>query len=143
MHTLSPPYSNALSYLHWRSEPTFRVIPTRITVKYGYGFESSSFSLGVGSTCAILSSKVDSQNEDSNPVAAGENIAAVNSHKSTVTDLNLVHVGAKKRFLQSRSRSPTYRQHRCTACKCAWHTRESPVRTLRLLLAKPTLTEKP
>ncbi|XP_016187548.1 arogenate dehydratase/prephenate dehydratase 6, chloroplastic [Arachis ipaensis] len=103
MHTLSPPYSNALSYLHRGSEPTFRVVPTRITVKCGYGFEPASFSQGVGSTrtdwqsaCAILSSKVDSQNEDSNPTAAGENIAAVNGHKSAGTDLNLVHVSGEK-----------------------------------------------
>ncbi|XLR37880.1 hypothetical protein HN51_024646 [Arachis hypogaea] len=53
-------------------------------------------SQGVGSACAILSSKVDSQNEDSNSAAAGENIAAVNGHKSAVTDLNLVHVSGKK-----------------------------------------------
>ncbi|KAL4304712.1 hypothetical protein AHAS_Ahas16G0005700 [Arachis hypogaea] len=139
MHTFSPPYSSAVSYLHRRSEPTFRGVPTRITVKYGYGFESSSFLHGIGSTrtdwqsaCAILSSKVDSQNDDSNVAAAGENIAVVNGHKSAVTDLNLVPSGAKKRFLQNRSRSPTYHQHRCTARSCAWHTRRSSGPTVTL-----------
>ena len=106
MHTLSPPYSNTLSYLNRARDPVIRVAPTRIAVKCGYGFESASFSQGFGSTrvdwqsaYAILSSKVVSQNEDSHAAAgtggAGENIAAVNGHKSAVTDLNLVHVGEK------------------------------------------------
>ncbi|XLR48218.1 hypothetical protein S83_032878 [Arachis hypogaea] len=39
---------------------------------------------------------------------------------------------AKKRFLQSRSRFPTYHQHRCTAYSCAWHTRKSSRPTITL-----------
>ncbi|KAK7312625.1 hypothetical protein VNO77_36627 [Canavalia gladiata] len=97
MQTLTPPGSNSLNYLNRARPSLIRVAPTRLVVKCGYGFESASFSQGFGSSradwqssCAILSSKVISQKEDS---PAGENnIAAVNGHKTAVTDLNLVHI---------------------------------------------------
>ncbi|TKY67109.1 Arogenate dehydratase/prephenate dehydratase 6 [Spatholobus suberectus] len=92
MQTLTPPCSSPLNYLNRARHSVIQVGPTRFSVKCGYSFESASFSQGFGasradwqSSCAILASKVVSQQEDS---PAG----AVNGHKAAVTDLNLVPV---------------------------------------------------
>ncbi|KAK7404820.1 hypothetical protein VNO78_05801 [Psophocarpus tetragonolobus] len=95
MHTLTPPCTSPLNYV---KRPPNSVIPTRFTVKCGYGFESASFSQGFGasradwqSSFAILASKVVSQQEDS-PTRGDNNAAAVNGHDAAVTNLNLVPV---------------------------------------------------
>ncbi|RZB80338.1 arogenate dehydratase/prephenate dehydratase 6, chloroplastic-like [Glycine soja] len=103
MQTLNQPCPNPLNYLTRARHSAIRFAPTRFTVKCGYGFESASFSQGVGasradwqSSCAILASKVVSQREDS-PAHGGDNnnnVGAVNGHNAAVTNLNLVPVKA-------------------------------------------------
>ncbi|KAK7262204.1 hypothetical protein RJT34_29767 [Clitoria ternatea] len=98
MHTLTPPFRN---YLNYRARPSVtRAAPPRISVKCGYNFESANFSHGFGSSradwqssCAILASKVVSQQEDSptgNNTGGATDVGAVNGHKTAVTDLNIV-----------------------------------------------------
>jgi arogenate/prephenate dehydratase len=91
MHTLASPSSNYLN----RVRPSLnRFGPTQtrvVTVKCGYGFDYANFTQGYGvisnradwqSSCAILSSKVISQQDD--------------GHNSSVTDLQLVPIGNNK-----------------------------------------------
>lgn len=102
MLTLTPPSSGSLNYRN-RVRPSLnRVIPTRITVKcgYGYGFESTNFGVGGSSradfqsSCAILASKVISQKDESHAGGENNHAGAVNGHKTAVTDL--VHIGNDK-----------------------------------------------
>ncbi|XP_057456020.1 arogenate dehydratase 3-like [Lotus japonicus] len=102
MQTLTPPpHSNSLNYLN-RARPSFtRVTPNRFMVKCGYGFEPASYAQGIGSSradwqssCAILASKVVSQEET--PAAAGnDHVGAVNGHNPAMADLKLVPIGKK------------------------------------------------
>ncbi|KAK2424168.1 arogenate dehydratase [Trifolium repens] len=98
MHTLSPPpSSNTLNFNHItrpRLTPN-RFNPTRISIKCAYGLEQGSYGFGSSradfqSSCAILSSNVNSQEK---PSTAADNIAAINGHKTNITDLQLVPIG--------------------------------------------------
>ncbi|XP_020214556.1 arogenate dehydratase/prephenate dehydratase 6, chloroplastic [Cajanus cajan] len=101
MQTLTPTSSNPLNYLNRARYSVIRVGTTRFTVKCGHGYESASFSQGFGasradwqSSCAILASKVFSQQGDS-PAGGGgggDHVGAVNGNNAAVTNLNLVPV---------------------------------------------------
>lgn len=102
MQALSSHPSNSLSYLFQTRLPARRAAPTRFSVECGYGFESAGFHSGFvsskadwQSSCAILTSKVVSQEQSSTGSNGGtaDHVAAINGHKAAVTDLNLVHVG--------------------------------------------------
>ncbi|XP_020230972.1 arogenate dehydratase/prephenate dehydratase 6, chloroplastic-like [Cajanus cajan] len=99
MQTLSPHTSNALN-LKLALRPRHSLAPTRLSVKCLFAFEPPSH--GVGSTradwqssCAILASKVVSQEKSSTDQNGGtaDHVAAVNGHKAAVSDLNLVPIG--------------------------------------------------
>jgi len=99
MNSLTTPSSNSLTYLN-RVRPSLNRIgssPTRISVKCGYGFEFSTGSNRADwqSSCAILSSKVISQ-QDESPVTGNDHVTAVNGHNAAVTDLQLVPIGNNK-----------------------------------------------
>ncbi|KAK4255205.1 hypothetical protein QN277_008230 [Acacia crassicarpa] len=102
MQALSSHPSNSPSYLFQTRLPAHRAAPTRCTVKCGYGFESAGFHSGFvsskadwQSSCAILASKVVSQEQSSTDSNGGtaDPVAAINGHKAAATDLNLVHIG--------------------------------------------------
>ncbi|KAJ1401769.1 Prephenate dehydratase [Sesbania bispinosa] len=100
MQTLSPPpSSNTLNILRPRFSQN-RVAPTRFSVKCAFRFEPGSYGVGSSradwqSSCAILASKVVSQEQSSTDQNGGtaDHVAAVNGHKSAVTDLQLVPIG--------------------------------------------------
>jgi arogenate/prephenate dehydratase len=108
MHTLASPSSNYLN----RVRPSLnRFGPTQtrvVTVKCGYGFDYANFTQGYGvisnradwqSSCAILSSKVISQQDDGHNSGNGKennHVGAVNGHNASVTDLQLVPIGNNK-----------------------------------------------
>ncbi|XP_027341630.1 arogenate dehydratase/prephenate dehydratase 6, chloroplastic-like [Abrus precatorius] len=102
MQTLSPPASNALNLKHVlrpRLSPN-RLGPARVSVKCASGFESSGYGVGSSradwqSSCAILASKVVSQEKSSTDKNDGtaDHVAAVNGHKTAVSDLKLVPIG--------------------------------------------------
>ena len=88
--------SPSLSYLYRTRTSHNRLAPTPTVVKCAYGFEQQSPPNGVGSSradwqssCAILASNVVSQEKSSGDKNGGsaDHIAAVNGHKSAVTDL--------------------------------------------------------
>ena len=88
--------SPSLNYLYRTRTSHNRFIPTPTVVKCGYDFEQQSVLNGVGSSradwqssCAILASKVVSQEKSSGDKNGGsaDHIAAVNGHKTAVTDL--------------------------------------------------------
>ncbi|WVZ01166.1 hypothetical protein V8G54_027235 [Vigna mungo] len=99
MQTLSPPTSNALNLNHVLR--TRRLLPTRLSVKCAYAFEPASYGVGSSradwqSTCAILASKVVSQEQTSSADKNGgtaDHVAAVNGHKAAVSDFQLVPIG--------------------------------------------------
>ncbi|CAL5183000.1 unnamed protein product [Lathyrus oleraceus] len=104
MHTLSPPpSSNVLNFNHIITRPRRslnRVAPTRILIKCAYGLEHGSYGVGSSradwqSSCAILSSNAFSQEKPSTEINGGksDNVAAINGHKTNVTDLQLVPIG--------------------------------------------------
>ncbi|CAI8592912.1 unnamed protein product [Vicia faba] len=100
MHTLSPPpSSNALNFNHiitrpCRSPNRVGVASTRILIKCAYGVGSSRADWQ--SSCAILSSNVSSQEKPSTDINGGksDHIAAINGHKTNVTNLQLVPIGS-------------------------------------------------
>jgi len=101
MNTLTTPSSNSLTYLN-RVRPSLNRIgssPNRISVKCGYGFEFSTGSNRADwqSSCAILSSKVNSQRDES-PLTGNDHVTAVNGHNAAVTDLQLVPIGNNKQL---------------------------------------------
>ncbi|XP_061345385.1 arogenate dehydratase 3-like [Gastrolobium bilobum] len=103
MQTLSPSSSNTLGYLLPPRLSRNRVSPTRFSVKCSFGFEQANYGFGFGSSrtdwqssCAILASKVVSQEQfstDHNGGAAADHVASINGHKSAVSDLKLVPIG--------------------------------------------------
>ncbi|XP_057728720.1 arogenate dehydratase 3, chloroplastic-like [Arachis stenosperma] len=102
MTTLTQPPSNTLSLNYLLKQRSKWAGPNR--VKCVYAFEPTSFGIGSNrvdwqSSCAILSSKVfseekssSSSNSTGNNNSTADNIAAVNGHKTAVTDLNLVPI---------------------------------------------------
>ncbi|KAJ7981118.1 Arogenate dehydratase [Quillaja saponaria] len=102
MQAISPSTPNNLKYLLGTRPSTNRVAPNRITVQCGYGLDSANFHTSVGSSradwqssCAILASKVVSQDQSSiDTTGSGANhVAAVNGHKTSITDLSIVPIG--------------------------------------------------
>jgi len=105
MNTLStPPSSNTLNFNHitttarpWKFPN--RLGPNRVSVKCAYGsiYESGSTRTDWQSSCAILSSKVVSQEQSSTSTivngGADDQFAAINGHKTNITDLQLVPIG--------------------------------------------------
>ncbi|XP_028756872.1 arogenate dehydratase/prephenate dehydratase 6, chloroplastic-like [Neltuma alba] len=92
MRSLSPAPSHSLQF----PIPT-RPLPSPVVVKCSYGFESPGFSHGVSSnrtdwqsSCAILASKVVSQQHSSPDSNNGA--PTVNGHTSALTDLSLVPI---------------------------------------------------
>ncbi|RZB83855.1 Arogenate dehydratase/prephenate dehydratase 6, chloroplastic isoform B [Glycine soja] len=91
MQSLSPPTSNALNLKH-----VFRPrlgASSRISVKCAFGFEPVSYGVGSSradwqSSCAILASKVVSQEQPS----ADQN-SGTTDHKAAVSDFQLVPIG--------------------------------------------------
>ncbi|KAL5056189.1 hypothetical protein RYX36_036871 [Vicia faba] len=99
MHTLTPSSFNSLTYLNRVQPSQNRVGPPRRTVKCGYSLEFSNLThgFGVGSSraefqhsCAILASKVISQQDDGN-----HHVSAVNGESTAATNLQLVPLGNK------------------------------------------------
>lgn len=99
MHTLTPSSFNSLTYLDRVQLSHNRVGSARLTVKCGYGLEFSNLTHchGVGSSradlqssCAILASKVISQQDDGN-----HHVSAINGESTAATNLQLVPVGNK------------------------------------------------
>ncbi|XP_022731384.1 arogenate dehydratase/prephenate dehydratase 6, chloroplastic-like [Durio zibethinus] len=109
------PTQNLNSSIIRPSKPRLNQL-TRFAVRCVYRSDSVQFPNGVGSSradwqssCAILSSKVFSQDQDSgdksNPPSASDHLAAaVNGHKTSI-DLNLVPINKNKK-LQPPSQPP-------------------------------------
>lgn len=110
MQTLSPsPSSNTLYFNHLIRPrgSNNRVAPTRFSVKCAFGFEQGSYGVSSSradwqSSCAILASKVVSQEKSSTDHNGGtaDHIVTINGHKSAVTDLQLVPVGNSNKQIQ-------------------------------------------
>ncbi|KAJ7947940.1 Arogenate dehydratase [Quillaja saponaria] len=102
MQAISPSTPNNLKYLIGTSPSTNRVAPNRIIVKCVYGYDSANLCKGTVSSradwqtsCAILASKVVSQEQSSTDKTGGgaDHVAAINGHKTSITDLSLVPIG--------------------------------------------------
>ncbi|KAM6576235.1 hypothetical protein CsatB_028072 [Cannabis sativa] len=101
--TTTPPSTNNLKPLirspAVTTRPNFiRVYPTRVSIQCAYRSESMNFPNGVGSSrsdwqssCAILASKVVSQEQPTDKAGGADHVAAVNGHKTAI-DLNLVPI---------------------------------------------------
>ncbi|TKY48616.1 Arogenate dehydratase/prephenate dehydratase 6 [Spatholobus suberectus] len=105
MQTLSPPTSNALNLKHVLRPLVShnRLGSGRVSVKCAFAFEPASYGIGSSraewqSSCAILASKVVSQEQSStdqnNNGGTANHVAAVNGHKAAVSDLKLVPIGS-------------------------------------------------
>ncbi|KAJ6671659.1 AROGENATE DEHYDRATASE [Salix viminalis] len=103
MQSLSTP--SPIKSLIWQRSRVTRVSPSKLVLQCIYNSDSVSFQNGVGpnradwqSSCAILASKVVSQQQSIDKSASGgdadgvaDHVAAVNGHKTSV-ELNLVPI---------------------------------------------------